>query len=110
MTDHTRYEELTALAAGGHLSVDEYGELQEHLAICSHCRTDAQELRRLVRSGLPLTKEFSASLDNVNAVPAEGARDRLLARARSEGFRFSPSIDKREPIDKAESPPWLPQG
>ena len=62
MSDHTRYEELTALAAGGFLSEEETRELHEHLTICPDCRKDAQELRWLVHGGLPLTRDFSNSV------------------------------------------------
>jgi hypothetical protein len=101
MTDHSRYEELTALAAGGHLSADEFEELRAHMGGCAECQRDAQELRDLVHSGLPLTTEFAASLKKTNARPDEGARERFLARARSEGLRFSPNVEK------TESASWL---
>ena len=94
MSDHARYDELAALAAGGCLSDDESRELSEHLAGCLECRKNAQELRRLVHWGLPLTREFSSSVKEVQ--PDADARRRFLARARTEGLRFSPSVERPE--------------
>lgn len=96
MVDHVRYEELTAMAAGGFLSAIESTELREHLAVCAECRRDLQELREVVHSGLPLLPEFSAAFEKVNASPDEGFRQRFLERAQGEGLRFSPSTQKPE--------------
>lgn len=89
MTDHTRYEELTALAAGGFLSDAELIELREHLAVCVVCRTDAEELRGLVHWGVPATQGFSNSMKHIKDAPDPGAQSRFLVRARSEGILLS---------------------
>lgn len=105
MNDHSYFEELTALAAGGHLSEQEFGELREHLAVCSECRQHAQGFRYLVRSGLPLVGGDSSGLvDEVKSKPDKNLRERFLERARSEGIRFSPNADK------PAFAPWLHLG
>lgn len=82
LADHVRYEELTAMAAGGFLSVSEFAELREHLAVCAECLRDVQALREVVHAGLPQLPEFSAAFEKVNASPDEGFRQRFLERAR----------------------------
>jgi hypothetical protein len=105
MNDHSYYEELTALAAAGYLSEQECVELREHLAVCPECRLNTGEFRDLVRLGLPLTRsDFSGFVDKLKARPDAGARERFLARARHEGARFSPIVDK------PASAPWLHLG
>ena len=95
MNDHSYYEELAALAAGGHLSERESGELREHLAACSECRQSARDFQYLVRAGLPLVGGDSLSfMDKMKARPEPGVRERFLERARSEGVRFSPNVAK----------------
>jgi hypothetical protein len=105
MNDHSYYEELTALDAGGYLSDQEYGELREHLAACAECRGTEREYRDLVRSGLPLVRgdRFDFT-DKMKARPETGVRERFLERARREGIRFSPNVEK------PNSPHWMHLG
>lgn len=95
MSDHSYYEELAALAAGGFLSDQEAMELQRHTAACVECLTAEEEFAELVRFGLPLTvspvREF---LDKLQTQPDEGARTRFLQRARLEGFGLSTDTAK----------------
>jgi hypothetical protein len=95
MSDHLYYEELTALAAGGHLSQEEQAALRGHAATCSECRRSIEEYRELVVSALPLTRDTTAETI-AGAPPQPGARDRFLARARRDGLHFSPEVDDRE--------------
>jgi len=95
MNDHSYYEELTALGAGGYLSNQEYGELREHLAACAECRGTEREYRDLVRSGLPLVRSDRFDfMDKMKARPETGVRERFLERARREGIRFSLNVEK----------------
>ena len=55
MTDHSHFEELAALEAGGFLSGDELVELREHTKVCAECQQAEQEYSRLAGFGLPLT-------------------------------------------------------
>lgn len=94
MTDHSRFEELPALQAGGFLSNEELLELREHAKDCVECRKAQEEFSGLVRSGLPLTvspvREF---MDLARTWPDSGVKRRFLQRARLEGVAFSPSVD-----------------
>src|ERR1700722_17654016 len=94
MTDHSHYEELAALEAGGFLSDAEYGELCEHTKTCPECLKTQEAFSELVHSGLPLTvgpgREFA---DKLKTRPDNGLRSRFLRRAKLEGVRFSPGVD-----------------
>ena len=97
MSDHSHFEELAALGAGGFLSDEELTELREHIAACVECRQAEEEFNRLVHFGLPLTvspvREF---MDKAKTRPDNNMRPRFLRRARLEGIAFSPGVD--EPI------------
>ena len=54
--NHSRYEELAALAAGGFLSVEEVEEFAEHIQSCAECQQVKAEFAAIVLSGLPLTE------------------------------------------------------
>ncbi len=94
MTDHSHFEELAALEAGGFLSNEELMELREHARDCEECRKAQEEFSGIVSSGLPLTvspiREF---MDIAKTRPDSGLRGRFLQRARLEGVVFSPSVD-----------------
>jgi hypothetical protein len=94
MSDHSHFEELAALEAGGFLSDGELLELREHAKDCVECRKSQEEFSALVRSGLTLTvspvREF---MDIAKTRPDSGLRGRFLQRARLEGAAFSPSVD-----------------
>jgi hypothetical protein len=91
MLDHSYYQELTALAAGGHISLQEYEELRRHVAACSQCKRDALAYCLIVVDGLPAVfAEASAGNERGTEAPEPGARERFLARATRAGLRFSP--------------------
>jgi hypothetical protein len=94
MGDHSHFEELAALKAGGFLSDEELVELRGHAKDCVECQKAQEEFSALVRSGLPLTaspvREF---MDIARTRPDSGLRGRFLQRARLEGVAFSPSVD-----------------
>jgi len=94
MSDHSHFEELAALEAGGFLSDEERIELRGHTTVCVECREAKEEFIRLVRFGLPLTispvREF---VDKVKIQPDSGMRSRFLRRARLEGIAFSPEVE-----------------
>src|ERR1700760_4660987 len=92
-TDHSHYEELAALAAGGHLSDEERMELQRHAETCAECKNAVTEFRQVVRFGLPLTgNPFRRSLNRITSRPDPGAKERFLRRASREGIVFSPEF------------------
>jgi hypothetical protein len=94
MNDHSHFEELAALEAGGFLSGEELMELREHAKDCVECRNAQEEFSGLVCSGLPQTvspiREF---MDKVKTRPDNGIRGRFLQRARLEGIGFSPDVE-----------------
>ena len=93
MSDHSHYEQLAALAAGGHLSDEELKELHRHTETCTGCKSDATEVRELVRFGLPLApSRLRRSIDMIRNRPDPGARERFIRRASLEGITFSPAV------------------
>ena len=60
-SEHERYEELCALAAGGLLEGEEFADFQRHQKECSECRADYQELHQFV------TRRVAASPVNLTA-------------------------------------------
>src|SRR5271168_461861 len=94
MSDHSHFEELAALEAGGFLSNEEHSALREHAKDCAECRKTAEEFRTIVRFGLPQTvspvREF---LDKVRTRPGPDIRSRFLQRARRDGIRFFPDVE-----------------
>lgn len=99
MTDHSHYEELAALSAGGFLSGEEWLELRSHCSGCNECRHSEQEFRELVRLGLPLMR--GRLLDFVDATNTRGTpelRKRFLSRATLEGIRFTAAVEKDAPV------------
>jgi hypothetical protein len=95
MTDHSHYEELAALAAGGHLSEQELTDLQQHAETCSECRNTVAEFHDVVRFGLPLGQSPLRQMINmITSRPDSGARERFIRRASLEGIAFSPEVKK----------------
>src|SRR5258707_14349190 len=72
MQKHEHFEELTALAAIGQLSVEEHGELLEHLRGCDGCR----------RAG----DQFNFILDQL-PLPEPSANDRDLQQLQGASYR-----------------------
>jgi hypothetical protein len=93
MIDHTHYEELAALAAGGQLSGQELQDFQRHSANCSECRNSLAEFEEIVHFGLPLLQSpFRRSINMITSRPDPGARERFIRRASLEGVAFSPEV------------------
>jgi hypothetical protein len=98
MSDHTHYEELAALAAGGHLSAEELTDLQRHAKSCVQCKNAIAEFREVVRFGLPLTQSpFRRYINMITSRPDPGARERFIRRASLEGIAFSPEVKRPVP-------------
>jgi hypothetical protein len=95
MSDHSHYEELAALTAGGHLSTEELADLQRHAESCVQCKNAILEFREVVRFGLPLTQSpFRRYINMIKSHPDPGARERFIRRASLEGIAFSPEVKK----------------
>jgi hypothetical protein len=97
MSDHSHFEELAALGAGGFLSYEELITLREHTKDCAECRKAAEEFRTIACLGLPQTvspvREF---MEKVSTRVDPGIRSRFLQRARREGIRFSADVEGAE--------------
>lgn len=95
MSDHSHFEELAALEAGGFVSDGELTELREHAQDCVECREAEEEFTALVRSGLPQTvsavREFA---DKLKIETDGGMRSRFLRRAGLEGIEFSRDVER----------------
>src|SRR5580704_1004089 len=93
MSDHSHYEELAALAAGGHLSDDELTDLERHAETCPQCKNAGAEFRDVIHFGLPLVQSpFRRGINMITSRPDPGARERFIRRASFEGITFSPEV------------------
>jgi hypothetical protein len=94
MNDHSRYEELAALASGGLLSHAERMELSEHTKSCPDCLRTEREFADVVRSGLPLAEgSVRQTIDTLTVRSDKGMRSRFLRRAKAEGMVFSQDVE-----------------
>src|SRR5438270_11336119 len=104
------FDQLCALAAGGHLSEGEFVELQDHLAECARCRLASGEFFDLVHNKLPLADPEVTGSGMPAVIMAEHSsyRERFLARARRQGLAVShPSWQDR--FRNQLAMPWWPR-
>jgi hypothetical protein len=95
MSDHSRYEELAALAAGGYLSDDELADLRRHVDSCTQCKSALAEFEEIIHFGMPLVQSsFRRNINMITSPPDPGARERFIRRASLEGIAFSPEVKK----------------
>jgi hypothetical protein len=95
ISDHAPYEELAALAAGGHLNDEELSELQKHSEACAQCKSAVAEFRELVHFGLPLLQSRPRwSIRMIMSRPNRGATDRFIRRASAAGIAFSRDVNR----------------
>jgi hypothetical protein len=108
MQKHEHFEELTALAAIGQLSVEEHGELLEHLRGCDECRRASNQFD-FILDQLPLP-EPSANDRDLQQLQGASYRQRFLERASAEGVRFTPEAlgEKRRRIATSFFRNWRP--
>jgi hypothetical protein len=93
MSDHSYYEELAALAAGGHLIDEELSDLQRHEETCAQCKNAAAEFRKVAHFGLPLAQSrFRRMINMFTNRPDPGATERFIRRASLEGIAFSQDV------------------
>src|SRR5713226_3113345 len=79
---HGRYEEMCALAATAHVGGKEMSELNAHISTCDSCREFLWSVGQVSVQVMPLLAEKGAPAADI--VPADGMRDRFLARIGSE--------------------------
>jgi hypothetical protein len=93
-SEHEPYATLCALAAGGLLESEEFSDFRAHLAECSQCQADYQELSVLVTRELSQGQStLRQKLATMRAKPLQNSRDRFLRRARAEGLVFSRDVE-----------------
>jgi hypothetical protein len=108
MRKHEDFEELAALAAIGQLSVEEHGDLLEHLRGCAACRHSGDQFN-FILDELPLP-EPSARDRDLQQLQGASYRQRFLERASAEGVRFTPEAlgEKRRRITPSFFRNWRP--
>ncbi|HEY6376926.1 MAG TPA: hypothetical protein VIX90_15505 [Edaphobacter sp.] len=95
MSDHSHYEELAALAAGGYLGDDELADLRQHADTCTECKSAVAEFSEIMHFGLPTVQSpFGRSINMIMSRPDSGATERFIRRASLEGIAFSPEVKK----------------
>ena len=93
MSDHSYYEELAALRAGGHLIDEELSDLQRHEETCAQCKNAAAEFRKVCLFGLPLAQSrFRRMINMLTNRPDPGVTERFIRRASLEGIAFSQDV------------------
>jgi hypothetical protein len=101
MSDHSQYEELAALAAGGYLDDEELRDFQRHAESCAQCKNAVAQFGELVHLGLPLVQgRFRRGISVITNRPNPGATERFIKRASAEGIEFSPEVRKRKTFPK----------
>ena len=101
MSDHSHYEELAALAAGGYLGDEELSEFQRHAESCAQCQSGVAQFGEVVHFGLPLVQSrLRRGISMITDRPNPGAIERFLKRASAEGIEFSPDVRKRNSFPK----------
>src|SRR5271155_4514925 len=95
MSDHSQYEELAALAAGGYLGEEELRDFRTHAETCARCRNAMSEFGELVHFGLPVVQgRLRKSISRITSRPNPGATQRFIRRAAAQGIQFSPDVQK----------------
>lgn len=96
--DHSRFQELAALAATGQLSAAEYALLEAHLAGCPACREEYGDFQEILHGQLPLLHADLAPQAATGEEPSHSAeyKERFFARAQAEGLPFAsvPTVQK----------------
>ncbi len=109
MQKHDRFRELSALAAIGQLSMEEYRELSEHLRRCESCRR-AGDQYEFILDQLPLP-EPSADAAALQHLQSSSYRHRFFERASAEGLHFTREALGKEKKARARMPilaQWRP--
>src|SRR4030088_3412678 len=83
---HEQFEELSALAAVGEISHDDWLRLKSHLEECAQCRCIFADVGEIHAKWLPEHPDFEMWRD---ATSDERLRKAILRRVTKEGARFS---------------------
>jgi hypothetical protein len=95
---HDEFLELCAVSTSGQLSEEDQRRLQEHLVVCSSCRTALQQYEAIIRHAIPAmgTKETPQDMEAAPRWSEKQAESALFERiARDEG---GGGIERNGPI------------
>ena len=97
MWNHEYFQELAALAAVGQVSGPEVKALDDHLEKCASCRSAHTDFAGIVQAELPVLADRRDRVSRLRALLGadRGYRRRFIERARAEGIRFSPEVDRK---------------
>jgi hypothetical protein len=88
VVDHTRFQELAALAATGQVSAEDYAVLVAHLEVCHTCKEEYGDFEEILHGQFPLLHSELAPPTELgsNARSSDGLKERFFARAQAEGL------------------------
>jgi hypothetical protein len=90
-----KYAELCALSTTGELSVEEFADLDAHLATCPQCSELLDEYTTLAHGGMAkLAVEFAPDAQNVDTSREKKAEQRLKAALRTRELGTSPAMQR----------------
>lgn len=100
VVDHTRFQELAALAATGQVSAEDYAALLAHFEVCLTCKEEYGDFEEILHGQLPLLHSELAPQAEPSAQlrHAEGSKERFFARAQAEGLPFAPAPSPRRSL------------
>jgi hypothetical protein len=97
MLEHSRYEELCALAGAGQISAEELTELQGHLQDCGFCRALQSDFIGINSLYLAQAEKLEPELYD----PQSALRNKILRNLQSAGAEFSGEV-KQEIADRPD--------
>lgn len=100
VVDHTRFQELAALAATGQVSAEEYSALVAHLDVCPTCKEEYGDFEEILHGQLPLLHpEPAPAIDqSSHARASAGLKERFFARVQAEGLPIAPAVALHRPL------------
>src|SRR5258707_2752014 len=96
MPSHEYFQELSALAAIGQLSLEEERELCQHLIDCESCQAASAEYAHVIQHQLPQADPIRWRAKSLlpKTSPDTDLPDRFLARARAEGIEVTSEVEQ----------------
>jgi len=103
---HDEFLELCAISTSGQLSEKDQRRLQEHLAVCSSCRTALQQYEAIIRHAIPAmgAEETPEHLEAGGAWSEKQAESTLFARIAREEDPPEPKPDRPIQSRRQNSP------
>jgi hypothetical protein len=103
---HDEFLELCAVSTSGQLSEEDQRRLQEHLVVCSSCRTALQQYEAIIRHAIPAlgAEETREHLEGGGAWSEKQAESTLFARIAHEEDRHEIEPDRSIQSRRQNSP------